>query len=77
METMYRQSIITFLLNRGYSTNAGRFSNDNAEWFERVSETRHFLQIPVIAKFSWNIAQDTQMFFGVGPYYIGFCSKPF
>lgn len=63
-----------FYTFRGYSTNVGKFSNDNAEWFERVSETRHFLQIPVMAKFSWSIAQDTRMFFGIGPY-IGFCLK--
>lgn len=41
---------------------------------ETVSRTRHFLQLPVLAKFHWQVNKDTKVFFGVGPY-IGVCLK--
>jgi hypothetical protein len=39
-----------------------------------VSQTRHFLQIPVLAQFRWTLNKNTKMFFGVGPY-VAFCLK--
>lgn len=64
-----------FYTFRGYSIqNGGTFSNGDATWIEKVSQTRHFLQVPVLAKFKWSLNKNTKMFFGVGPY-VGFCLK--
>ena len=64
-----------FYTFRGYTIDhGGIYSNDNATWMENVSQTRHFLQVPVLAKFKWNVGKQTKMFFGVGPY-VGFCLK--
>lgn len=52
----------------------GIYSNDDATWVETISRTRHFLQLPVLAKFNWQINKDTKVFFGVGPY-VGLCVK--
>ena len=52
----------------------GIYSNEDARWVETVSRTRHFLQLPVLAKFHWQVNKDTKVFFGVGPY-IGVCLK--
>ncbi|WP_304264128.1 porin family protein [Phocaeicola plebeius] len=53
---------------RGYTESNGVYSNDAAEWIDHVSHTRHFLQLPVLAKFKWSVGKDTKMFFGAGPY---------
>ena len=64
-----------FYTFRGYSiSNGGTYSNENSTWIENVSQTRHFLQIPVMAQFRWNLNKDTKLFFGVGPY-VAFCLK--
>lgn len=64
-----------FYTFRGYSiSNGGTYSNENATWIENVSQTRHFLQIPVMARFRWNLNKHTKLFFGVGPY-VAFCLK--
>ena len=52
----------------------GIYSNDDATWIETVSRTRHFLQLPILAKFHWQLNKDTKLFFGVGPY-VGLCLK--
>ena len=52
----------------------GIYSNEDATWIETVSRTRHFLQLPVLAKFHWQLNKDTKLFFGVGPY-VGLCLK--
>ena len=61
-----------FYTQRGYSL-AGYVDND--EWpitsIERPSLVRHMFQIPVMARFSWEIADDVRFFAGAGPY-IGF-----
>lgn len=64
-----------FYTFRGYSiANGGTYSNENATWIENVSQTRHFLQVPMLAKFKWSLNKDTKMFWGVGPY-VAFCLK--
>lgn len=64
-----------FYTFRGYSiSNGGIYSNESSTWIENVSQTRHFLQIPVMAQFRWNLNKDTKLFFGVGPY-VAFCLK--
>ena len=41
-----------FYTFRGYTIdNGGIYSNGDATWMENVSQTRHFLQVPVLAKF--------------------------
>lgn len=52
----------------------GIYSNKDARWVETVSRTRHFLQLPVLAKFNWQLNKDTKVFFGAGPY-VGLCLK--
>lgn len=54
--------------------NGGIYSNKDARWIETVARTRHFLQLPVLAKFHWQLNKDTKLFFGVGPY-VGLCLK--
>ena len=55
-----------FSIPSGYTISTTRpYSNDNATWMENVSQTRHFLQVPVLAKFKWNVGKQTKMFFGV------------
>lgn len=64
-----------FYTFRGYSiSNGGTYSNGKFTWTENVSQTRHFLQIPVLAQFRWTLNKNTKMFFGVGPY-VAFCLK--
>lgn len=60
---------------RGYSVNnGGTYSNGDATWIENVSQTRHFLQVPILAKFSIHSNNSTKFFFEIGPY-IGYCIK--
>lgn len=41
-----------FYTFRGYTiNNSGTYSNEYSTWTEHVSQTRHFLQMPVLAKF--------------------------
>lgn len=63
-----------FYAQRGYSILDGPYSNDGTKWMEDVSQTRHFLQLPVLAKFSWQVDKDTKFFLAAGPY-IGLCLK--
>lgn len=43
-----------FYTFRGYSiSNGGTYSNGKFTWTENVSQTRHFLQIPVLAQVSF------------------------
>lgn len=64
-----------FYTFRGYTiTNGGTYSNENSRWIENVSQTRHFLQIPVMAKFKWSLNKNTKIFWGIGPY-VAFCLK--
>ena len=64
-----------FYTFRGYSiSNGGTYSNGKFTWTDNVSQTRHFLQIPVLAQFRWTLNKNTKMFFGVGPY-VAFCLK--
>lgn len=64
-----------FYTFRGYSiANGGIYSNENSTWMESVSQTRHFLQIPVLAQFKWALNKNTKMFFGAGPY-VAFCLR--
>lgn len=64
-----------FYTFRGYSiTHGGIYSNETCSWMENVSQTRHFLQLPILAKFKWNINENTKLFWGVGPY-IAICLK--
>ena len=54
---------------RGYSVNnGGTYSNGDATWIENVSQTRHFLQVPILAKFSIHSNNSTKFFFEIGPY---------
>ena len=60
---------------RGYSVNnGGTYSNGDATWIENVSQTRHFLQVPILAKFSIHSNNSTKFFFEIGPY-VGYCIK--
>ena len=53
-----------FYTFRGYSiSNGGTYSNGKFTWTENVSQTRHFLQIPVLAQFRWTLNKNTKMFF--------------
>ena len=64
-----------FYTFRGYTiNNGGTYSNEYSTWTEHVSQTRHFLQMPVLAKFKWSIDKNTKLFWGVGPY-VGVCLK--
>ncbi len=58
---------------RGYSVNnGGTYSNGDATWIENVSQTRHFLQVPIWVKISIHSNNSTKFFFEIGPY-IGYC----
>lgn len=35
---------------------------------EEVETVRHLIQLPVMARFSWQVAEDTRLFISVGPY---------
>ena len=35
---------------------------------EDVTTVRHLIQLPVMARFSWEVAKDTRLFISVGPY---------
>lgn len=60
---------------RGYSVNnGGTYSNGDATWIENVSQTRHFLQVPIWVKISIHSNNSTKFFFEIGPY-IGYCIK--
>lgn len=60
---------------RGYSVNNGvTYSNGDATWIENVSQTRHFLQVPIWVKISIHSNNSTKFFFEIGPY-IGYCIK--
>lgn len=63
-----------FYTQRGYSIIDGLYSNGGTKWIEDVSQTRHFIQLPVLAKFSWDVADETKFFLAMGPY-IGLCLK--
>ena len=48
-----------FYTFRGYIiNNGGTYSNEYNTWTEHVSQTRHFLQMPVLAKFKWSIDKN-------------------
>lgn len=54
---------------KGYSFFEGPYENNTGSvWFEDASLTRHFLQLPVMARFSWKINESSSIFTGVGPY---------
>lgn len=61
-----------FYTFRGYKVNGGKYSNEHAEWTDNVSQTRHFLQLPVLAKYRWNLDEHTRLFVAAGPY-VGVC----
>ena len=61
-----------YYTQRGYSL-AGRISipDDWDRWEfgpERPSLVRHLLQVPIRARFSWEIAEDTRFFVSAGAY---------
>lgn len=57
-----------YYTQRGYSM-AGKISiPDDWNFSESPSLVRHLLQMPLHARFSWSIANDTRFFIGVGPY---------
>lgn len=35
---------------------------------EEVETVRHLIQLPVMARFSWQVAEDTRLFISAGPY---------
>lgn len=60
---------------RGYTIDdGGTYSNKEAQWIENVSLTRHLLQIPVMAKFTWTMRNNSRFFIEAGPY-VGYYIK--
>ena len=57
-----------------YTETAWKFSNEYAEWFDNISKKRHFLQVPIIAKYKFSINHNTKFFVGAGPY-VAICLK--
>ncbi len=61
-----------YYANRGYSL--GPFlmgeNTEDYEWMSlaKGSLTRHYLQLPVMADFSWNVGGDTRLHAGIGMY---------
>jgi hypothetical protein len=64
-----------YYMQRGYSYNWGinsyyYMSDYNQPYYSYLSGkmNSHFLQLPVMAKYSWNLAEDVKMNIAVGPY---------
>jgi len=56
-----------FYTQRGYSKGLFDISNEDLN-MEAPSLVRHLLQIPIQARYTWNVANDTRMFVSAGPY---------
>ena len=63
-----------YYMQRGYWFDGSPIMSENKEYVEIISGdlNRHYLQIPLLAKFSWNVGDDVRLSLGAGPY-MAFC----
>ena len=61
-----------YYMQKGFSDITPAYSNASARWMENVTVKRHLLQVPIMAKLTWQVGEKTSLFWA-GGMYIGGC----
>ena len=59
-----------YYMQKGFSDITPAYSNASARWMENVTVKRHLLQVPIMAKLTWQVGEKTSLFWAGGMYEI-------